>query len=106
MLPNKKAKRSVKCSAELCTNKAITGIQWRPGADEVVFTVTDPGKGHAQSIFRWNVRTGAVHQVSHSDGLLSGEGLWTPNVCGIRSEERRVGKECVSTCRSRWSTYN
>src|SRR3546814_14403986 len=22
-----------------------------------------------------------------------------------RSEERRVGKECVSTCRSRWSTY-
>src|SRR3546814_1023183 len=25
---------------------------------------------------------------------------------GIRSEERRVGKECVSTCRSRWSTYN
>src|SRR3546814_18879833 len=23
-----------------------------------------------------------------------------------RSEERRVGKECVSTCRSRWSAYN
>src|SRR3546814_9114740 len=22
----------------------------------------------------------------------------------LRSEERRVGKECVSTCRSRWST--
>src|SRR3546814_18665434 len=26
-----------------------------------------------------------------------------PEVQGIRSEERRVGKECVSTCRSRWS---
>src|SRR3546814_15921816 len=25
---------------------------------------------------------------------------------GHRSEERRVGKECVSTCRSRWSTYH
>src|SRR3546814_11045254 len=25
---------------------------------------------------------------------------------GFRSEERRVGKECVSTCRSRWSTYH
>src|SRR3546814_9077585 len=24
----------------------------------------------------------------------------------MRSEERRVGKECVSTCRSRWSTYH
>src|SRR3546814_16361023 len=25
---------------------------------------------------------------------------------GLRSEERRVGKECVSTCRSGWSPYN
>src|SRR3546814_17842044 len=24
----------------------------------------------------------------------------------LRSEARRVGKECVSTCRSRWSTYH
>src|SRR3546814_4404193 len=28
-----------------------------------------------------------------------GTGSW-------RSEERRVGKECVSTCRSRWSPYH
>src|SRR3546814_4012577 len=27
-------------------------------------------------------------------------------VHAIRSEERRVGKECVSTCRSRWSPYH
>src|SRR3546814_14290249 len=27
--------------------------------------------------------------------------LWS-----LRSEERRVGKECVSTCRSRWSPYH
>src|SRR3546814_15141934 len=25
---------------------------------------------------------------------------------GERSEERRVGEECVSTCRSRWSPYH
>src|SRR3546814_10562070 len=25
---------------------------------------------------------------------------------GLRSEERRVGKECVSPCRSRWSPYH
>src|SRR3546814_17520399 len=24
----------------------------------------------------------------------------------MRSEERRVGKECVSTCKSRWSPYH
>src|SRR3546814_16400271 len=25
---------------------------------------------------------------------------------GMRSDGRRVGKECVSTCRSRWTPYN
>src|SRR3546814_13868568 len=27
-------------------------------------------------------------------------------VAGLRSEERRVGNECVRTCRSRWSPYH
>src|SRR3546814_17357267 len=34
---------------------------------------------------------------------VSGE---VPNANGVRSEERRVGKECVRTCRSRWSPYH
>src|SRR3546814_21175590 len=29
-----------------------------------------------------------------------------PPPAAHRSEERSVGKECVSTCRSRWSTYH
>src|SRR3546814_12715434 len=29
-----------------------------------------------------------------------------PSVTFPRSEERRVGKACVSTCRSRWSPYH
>src|SRR3546814_20159997 len=29
-----------------------------------------------------------------------------PQLKNVRSEERRVGKECVSTCRSRWSPSN
>src|SRR3546814_4614689 len=28
------------------------------------------------------------------------------SLAAMRSEERRVGKECVSTCRSRWSPYH
>src|SRR3546814_19365587 len=32
------------------------------------------------------------------DGTVQGD-----SVVNLRSEERRVGKECVSTCRSRWS---
>ena len=34
----------------------------------------------------------------------SGE-TWYPEVAE-RSEERRVGKECASMCRSRWSPYH
>src|SRR3546814_9988046 len=30
----------------------------------------------------------------------------SPRIAVSRSEERRVGKECVSTCRSRWSPYH
>src|SRR3546814_18331474 len=36
-------------------------------------------------------------------------GGWTSTnyaALACRSEERRVGKECVSTCRSRWSPYH
>src|SRR3546814_6256073 len=29
-----------------------------------------------------------------------------PGINSQRSEERRVGNECVSTCRSRWSPYH
>src|SRR3546814_5298966 len=34
--------------------------------------------------------------------------IWTLSAVhrAERSEERRVGKECVSTCRSRWSPYH
>src|SRR3546814_12126028 len=38
--------------------------------------------------------------------LAAKEGLALLNGTQFRSEERRVGKECVSTCRSRWSPYH
>src|SRR3546814_13426493 len=37
-------------------------------------------------------------------GLIAYPG--DPRDIAARSEERRVGKECVSTCRSRWSPYH
>src|SRR3546814_13740208 len=42
------------------------------------------------------------------DHLLGnrGEGFAVAQTRLGRSEERRVGKECVSTCRSRWSPYH
>src|SRR3546814_7840743 len=46
---------------------------------------------------------------SHLDGsrhLLTPERSMAVQRALGRSEERRVGKECVSTCRSRWSPYH
>src|SRR3546814_12209489 len=58
-----------------------------------------------------------VGQVADEDGhaLAEAASLAPPRLGAVevavvqvrraRSEERRVGKECVSTCRSRWSPY-
>src|SRR3546814_13547994 len=45
-------------------------------------------------------RVGPVHAIAH-DGMRFDDDLSAV----LRSEERRVGKECVSTCSSRWSPY-
>src|SRR3546814_6597097 len=42
-------------------------------------------------------------QAKFDERILS---VSTTLLCIGRSEERRVGKECVSTCRSRWSPYH
>src|SRR3546814_13739057 len=40
------------------------------------------------------------------DRCADGVGVHVRSQRLLRSEERRVGKECVSTCRSRWSPYH
>src|SRR3546814_5577106 len=64
----------------------------------------------------WIDGAAAMGRTTSGTGLLgratsrSGSaGLWAmigSATCPVRSEERRVGKECVSTCRSRWSPYH
>ncbi|SEM51693.1 Dipeptidyl aminopeptidase/acylaminoacyl peptidase [Pseudoxanthomonas sp. GM95] len=70
------------CADPLCTDKQISLVQWRPGHDEVVFTVSDPDAGRSQSIFRWDVRTDVVFEVAHAPGLLNG-GRDGASKCGI-----------------------
>src|SRR3546814_15069730 len=46
-------------------------------------------------------RPKGIERSAHQRGVV-----WRRlDVDPYRSEERRVGKECVSTCRSRWSPY-
>src|SRR3546814_14764160 len=46
---------------------------------------------------------GKFNPLKHTVNVAPGTTL---SVDVPRSEERRVGKECVSTCRSRWSPYH
>src|SRR3546814_16321540 len=44
--------------------------------------------------------------VTAPDHAFAFYAVWSATYADTRSEERRVGKECVSTCRSRWWPYN
>src|SRR3546814_14292690 len=46
----------------------------------------------------------AEHRAFRGDAQVAPEREFEPT--GDRTEARRVGKECVSTCRSRWSPYH
>lgn len=85
VLSGPKDKSPVRCVSELCTGKAITGLQWRPGGGEVLFTVTDPHEGAGQSIFRWNVDSGQVLPIVNARGLVSG-GRDRSSDCGVSAD--------------------
>src|SRR3546814_15392056 len=53
--------------------------------------------------FRWPI-LGAMTVIVMLT-MLPGAGVSLVKIF-IRSEERRVGQECVSTCRTRWSPYH
>src|SRR3546814_13384158 len=48
----------------------------------------------------------AEHQFQHGADDVEVGGLGPVAAGAWRSEERSVGKECVSTCRTRWSPYH
>src|SRR3546814_14887260 len=55
----------------------------------------------------WNRWTAAINATNLFDkSYFSTCRTFGDCFTGNRSEERRVGKECVSTCRSRWSPYH
>src|SRR3546814_15274227 len=55
------------------------------------------------AFFRTHNRDDMIHNL-YFVGAGTHPGAGIPSV--VRSEERRVGKECVSPCRSRWAPYH
>src|SRR3546814_17437696 len=70
----------------------------------------DADNSYLPFIGQQGLRDTAVAHVGRMSGLpYTGERncvISAGGLSGIRSEERRVGKECVRTGRSRWSAYH
>src|SRR3546814_18273028 len=98
--------------------QAAQPVELQPGAAQVFrvagplarIVVGKPGVIDAMPTGDRSVRITALAGGETSLSLFgrSGQplGSYSVRVTGARSEERRVGKECVSTCRSRWSPYH
>src|SRR3546814_15493084 len=59
---------------------------------------------HAGDLYIFRGRKGDLCKILWHDGV--GLSLYAKRLDRGRSEERRVGKECVSTGRSRWAPYH
>src|SRR3546814_17981479 len=69
--------------------------QSRPPGGERIIEVQSRIADHFDEMRR-TMPEGTVVMVSHADVIRA----------AVRSEKRRVGKECVSTCRYWWATYS
>src|SRR3546814_11025683 len=110
------------CSSDL--GEGISGAEQIHAIGYLHTTLTTPGAdaGERERMLAGAERVSALAQADHGKAfqLLDGEQReallrklegqrggqrWLSSLLS-RPEERRVGKECVSTCRSRWSPYH
>src|SRR3546814_13208620 len=75
----------------------ISGLDLRAFFDAALRSTAELPLGELLADFGVRAQRRAAISETDSGGWVAGE---------ARSEERRVGKECVSTCRSRWSPYH
>src|SRR3546814_14464793 len=87
--------------------------QWDRSADGITLS-TDGATIYTSAqdlgqhpLFAVDIASGKATRVI-ADGSIGSFSIAGPSNAAptTRSEERRVGKECVSTCRSRWSPYH
>src|SRR3546814_15421772 len=82
-------------SSDVCSSDLLA-LQAQTEAGIIDLLVCDYQGGELRGYVRFDRERLAALATLPTLASLFGKG---------RSEERRVGKECVSTCRSRWSQY-
>src|SRR3546814_4142981 len=87
-------------SSDVCSSDLIAHLAAEAVADRPDLAVAAPDTAQVvHGVFHVLHAEVVVEVVIEVDRPLPVRGV-------VRSEERRVGKECVSTCRSRWSPYH
>src|SRR3546814_18912172 len=62
---------------------------------------------HARALMHhYGVTGGKMHRMLKKYGIKAATYVRTDRAYRSRTEERRVGEGCVSTCRSRWAPYD
>ena len=78
-------------------------MTWILDLDGVVWLADRPIAGSVEAVAQLRSRERVV-LVTNNSSLTIAE--YQAKLDRLRSEERRVGKECSVTCRSRWSPYH
>src|SRR3546814_7809545 len=81
----------------------VTGVQTCALPISLVEREGNARSFHVTNVNSKTLRPIIVQNASRKSYLMTDE---SPIYRRTRTEERRVGKECVSTCRSRWSPYH
>src|SRR3546814_18473289 len=96
---------------EMTPDEELCQLIFAPGFSTAEKVTDISGRGVGMDVVRRNIQAMGGHiQLSSRPGQGTTTRIVLPLTLaildGMRSEERRVGKECVSTCRSRWSLYH
>src|SRR3546814_17955238 len=89
-------------SSDVCSSDLACGARGQHGGLPVLLGAGDRGGLHLDAV----EKVQSAEQLCHRLGAARHLRLIERGPRDGRSEERRVGKEGVSTCRSRWSPYH
>src|SRR3546814_13361952 len=95
-------------SSDVCSSDLVGNVHNTLPALSITHSYYDCSEAKEKGDF-WPVPKKGYYAATIDLPVMVAEGMFTNiyfyPICSPRSEERRVGKECVSTCRSRWSPY-
>src|SRR3546814_13142447 len=100
------AKTLVHAPIEAAQLPALGELAGHTAGDVVLWVATEKVSLVMRGQEAMDVQLVSLRILKRSDGTVVKTLLGLARMVGPRSEERRVGKECVSTCRSRWWPYH